>query len=50
MPTSSVTALAIELGERIRSQSAVGGVSSITFAAADNKGYYTKTNEKHSEE
>ena len=42
--------LAIELGERIRAESAVGGMSSITFAAADNKGYYIKTNEEHSEE
>ena len=25
-------------------------MSSITFAAADNTGYYTKTNEEHSEE
>jgi hypothetical protein len=42
--------LSAELGERIRSESAAGGMSSITFAAADNKGYYIKTNEEHSEE
>ena len=42
--------LAIELGERIRAKSAEGGMSSITLAAADNKGYYIKTNEEHSEE
>ena len=42
--------LAIELGERIRAESVVGGMSSITFAAADNKGCYIKTNEEHSEE
>ena len=42
--------LAIELGERIRAKSAEGGMTSITLAAADNKGYYIKTNEEHSEE
>ena len=30
--------LAIELGERIRTESAVGGMSSITFAAANKRG------------
>ena len=41
--------LAIELSERTRVESVVQRISSIAFAAADNKGYYIKTNEKHGE-
>ena len=42
--------LAIELSKRIRSEYAGRGMMSITFAAADNKEYYIKTSEEHSEE
>ena len=43
-------ALVAELGGRIHVVAPASGISSLIHAATDNKAYYTKTDEKHSEE